>query len=67
MGIALAADGRTALIGGHTDDVDKGAAWMFARFGGEWGQQGGKLTASGEVGTAVRRERRALVRRGRRP
>jgi hypothetical protein len=50
MSVALSADGSTALIGGNTDDANKGAAWVFTRSGGAWTQQGGKLTGSGETG-----------------
>ena len=42
--VALSADGSTAVIGG-TSDVAKGAAWVFARSGSAWAQQGGRLTA----------------------
>ena len=50
MSVALAADGKTALIGGPFDDGNKGAAWVFTRSGAAWNQQGGKLTGSGESG-----------------
>jgi hypothetical protein len=48
--VALSNDGSTALIGGPSDDVDAGAAWVFTRANGVWSQQGPKLvgpTASG--------------------
>jgi hypothetical protein len=48
--VALSADGSTALIGGPWDGGNKGAAWVFTRSGSTWGQQGGKLTGSGESG-----------------
>jgi hypothetical protein len=51
FGVALAADGSTALIGGLLDDGGKGAAWVFTRSGESWNQQGAKLTASGESGS----------------
>ena len=50
--VALAADGRTALIGGLEDDGGIGAAWVFTRAGGAWSQQGPKLTGGGAVGKA---------------
>ena len=50
FGVALSADGSTALIGGPFDDGNKGAAWVFTRSGASWDQQGGKLTGSGESG-----------------
>ncbi|HSZ70318.1 MAG TPA: hypothetical protein VK756_08140 [Solirubrobacteraceae bacterium] len=48
--VALSADGATALIGGHEDDGGLGAAWVFARSGATWAQQGEKLTGAGESG-----------------
>ena len=51
--VALSADGSTALIGGPFDGSSKGAAWVFTRSGGDWDQQGGKLTGSGETGDGV--------------
>jgi hypothetical protein len=52
-GVALSADGETALAGGPHDDGDVGAAWVFSRSGSTWTQQGAKLTGGGEVGEAV--------------
>ena len=47
--IGLSADGGTALIGGmHEATGFDGSAWVFARSGSTWSQQGGKLTGSGE-------------------
>jgi FG-GAP repeat len=43
--VALSGDGSTALVGGNTDDGRLGAAWVFARSGAAWTQQGEKLTA----------------------
>ena len=48
--VALSADGNTALIGGHADNSNVGAAWVFTRSGSTWTQQGPKLTGSGEIG-----------------
>ena len=48
LGVALSADGRTALISGATDNNYRGAAWVFTRSGSSWIQQGPKLTASKE-------------------
>jgi FG-GAP repeat/Domain of unknown function DUF11 len=45
--VALSGDGKTALVGGQTDDNDTGAAWVFALDGGTWTQQGAKLLAPG--------------------
>ncbi len=50
--VALSADGDTALIGGPGDNGEEGAAWVFARSGSAWTQQGPKLTGGGETGDA---------------
>ena len=51
-GVALAADGNTAVIGGPADNGAAGAVWVFTRSGGNWSQQGGKLVGGGAVGPA---------------
>jgi len=48
--VALSADGTTALIGGPSDNRDKGAVWVFTRSGSTWRQTGNKLTGKGEIG-----------------
>ena len=48
-GVALSADGNTALIGAPVDDGGVGAAWVFTRSGSTWSQQGEKLTGAREV------------------
>ncbi len=53
VGVALSADGDTALIGGSEDSGGVGAAWVFSRTAGVWTQQGAKLNGSGETGTFV--------------
>ena len=50
--LALSENGNTALIGGDSDNGGAGAAWVFARSGSSWTQQGIKLTASDEAGKA---------------
>jgi hypothetical protein len=50
VSVALSADGKTALVGGHTDGGGSGAAWVFTRSGATWTQQGAKLTPSDESG-----------------
>jgi hypothetical protein len=50
--VAVSADGNTAVVGGHADDDGTGAAWVFARKGGVWTRQGGKLVGSGAIGKA---------------
>jgi FG-GAP repeat len=47
-GLALSADGNTALIGEPGER--HGAVWVFTRSGSTWSQQGSKLTASGGQG-----------------
>jgi hypothetical protein len=46
-GVALSADGNTALIGGYSDNNKKGAAWVFTRSAGVWAQEGSKLVGTG--------------------
>src|SRR5207244_10117229 len=48
--VALSADGKLAVIGGQVDNAGVGAAWVFARVGATWAQQGPKLTGPGEIG-----------------
>jgi hypothetical protein len=52
LGVALSADGNTALVGGSADSEGAGAAWAFTRSEGLWTQQGEKLTGSGATGNA---------------
>jgi uncharacterized protein YdbL (DUF1318 family) len=49
--VALSGDGNTAIVGGYTDNSSVGAAWVFTRNGGVWGQQA-KLVGTGWVGRA---------------
>ena len=44
--VALAADGKTALVGGPSDDSTTGAAWVFTLGNEGWTQQGKKLVGS---------------------
>jgi phosphodiesterase/alkaline phosphatase D-like protein len=48
--VALSSNGNIALIGGPADNNEVGAAWLFARSGANWTQQGEKLTAVNEFG-----------------
>ena len=48
--VALSGDGSTAIVGAPQDKHGAGAAWVFVRSGETWAPQGGKITASGEVG-----------------
>ncbi|HUK14038.1 MAG TPA: hypothetical protein VLW17_12115, partial [Thermoanaerobaculaceae bacterium] len=45
--LAISGDGNTVLVGGATDDSNAGATWAFARSGGVWSQQGGKIVGAG--------------------
>jgi len=51
-GVALSADGSTALIGGRGDNGYTGAAWVFTRSGSTWTQQGKKLVGTGAIDDA---------------
>lgn len=53
ISVALSGDGNTALIGGTRDTGERGAAWVFARSGSTWTQQGEKLVGSGICGTPL--------------
>lgn len=52
IGVALSADGNTAIVGGDQDNSDVGAAWVYTRSGGVWTQQGSKLVSADTVGAA---------------
>jgi hypothetical protein len=49
--IAFSGDSQTLLVGGYKDGLGLGAAWVFARSGSGWAQQGPKLIAPDEHGT----------------
>jgi len=49
-GVALSAEGNTALIGEWGVGGGIGAAWVFTRSGSSWSRQGEALTARGEGG-----------------
>ncbi|MCA6491796.1 MAG: IPT/TIG domain-containing protein, partial [Chitinophagaceae bacterium] len=46
-GVAISADGNTAIVGGNRDNDFVGASWIFTRTGTTWTQQGNKLVGSG--------------------
>ena len=50
---ALSADGNTAIVGGHVDNANAGAAWIYTRSGNVWTQQGSKLVGNDAVGSAL--------------
>ncbi|MGO9788848.1 MAG: choice-of-anchor D domain-containing protein [Solirubrobacteraceae bacterium] len=47
--VALSADGGTALIGGPSDGISAGAAWVYTRSGASWSEQQ-KIVPSDETG-----------------
>ncbi|MBY0245629.1 MAG: putative Ig domain-containing protein, partial [Sphingobacteriaceae bacterium] len=55
--VALSADGNTAIVGGETDDTNKGAAWIWVRTGTNWAQQGklvgDNIAVTSRQGTSV--------------
>ena len=51
-GVALSADGNTAIVGGPLDNAGLGAVWFYTRTGGVWAQQGAKMVGAGAVGNA---------------
>jgi hypothetical protein len=50
--VFLSADGNTAIVGGYMDNNYTGAAWVYARSGDVWTQQGSKLIGTDAVGTS---------------
>ena len=53
ISVSLSGDGNTAILGGDLDDSGTGAAWVFARSGGVWSQQGAKLVGTDAVGPSI--------------
>ncbi|MEO8398896.1 MAG: T9SS type A sorting domain-containing protein [Ignavibacteriaceae bacterium] len=51
ISVDLSADGNTFIVGGHTDNANAGAAWIFIRSGNSWISQT-KLIGSGAIGSA---------------
>jgi hypothetical protein len=51
-GVAISANGNTAVVGGPDDNGKAGAVWVFTRSGTTWTQQGNKLVGSDAVGAA---------------
>lgn len=46
-GVALSANGNTALVGGPGDAGNKGAGWLYVRSSGSWAEQGTKMSGTG--------------------
>jgi hypothetical protein len=53
ISVSMSGDGNTAIIGGHTDNSNIGAFWIFKKTGGLWSQQGNKLVGFGNSGTSL--------------
>jgi hypothetical protein len=51
--VSISDGGTTVIVGGNADNSFAGAAWVYARSGGVWRQQGAKLVGTGAVGSAV--------------
>ena len=51
-GVAISANGNTAVVGGPADNANGGAVWVFTRNGTTWTQQGNKLVGSDAMGAA---------------
>ena len=51
ISLDLSPDGNTLIVGGHTDNANAGAAWIFERNGNSWSSLL-KLTGSGAIGSA---------------
>jgi hypothetical protein len=50
-GVALSANGNTALVGGPGDASTKGAGWLYVRSSGSWAEQGTKMSCTGTTST----------------
>ena len=46
--VAVSADGKTAIVGGYTDNSYQGAVWIFSKTNEKW-DQGIKLTANDSI------------------
>jgi len=53
ISVSLSGDGNTAIVGGTFDDGALGAAWVFTRSNGVWGQLQAKLVGAGAIGNAL--------------
>jgi hypothetical protein len=51
--VSISSDGNTAIVGGHADNNNQGAAWIYIRNGSTWSQQGSKLVGTGAIGNAM--------------
>jgi hypothetical protein len=51
IGVAISADGNTAVIGDRIDISDQGGAWIYTRNGETWTQRGDKISGLGAAGS----------------
>ena len=51
-GLAVSADGQTAVVGAKGDNSNTGAVWIYKKSGSDWVQDGNKLVATGATGSA---------------
>ncbi|KAA9338976.1 T9SS type A sorting domain-containing protein [Adhaeribacter soli] len=54
MACAISADGNVAVVGGETDSLGRGAAWVYTRNGNQWTQMGKKLVPNDAVSTSAK-------------
>lgn len=47
--VSLSGDGNTAIVGGPSDYIGSGAAWVYTRSSSVWTQQGPKLVGAGAL------------------
>ena len=50
--VSISADGNNAIVGGLYDNFSSGAAWLYARNGNVWSQQGDKIVGTGAIGAS---------------
>lgn len=50
--VSISADGNTVIVGGPTDSVYTGGAWIYTRTNNVWKQSSNKLLGTGYVGGA---------------
>ena len=50
--VAISANGKTAIVGGHNDNNGIGAVWVYKLTGLNWEQVGNKLVGTGNTGNA---------------
>src|SRR3989339_124927 len=50
--VSISADGNSAIVGGPSDRINAGAAWLYKRSSGIWSQNGNKLEGSFVTGNS---------------